>query len=149
MAKILHTSQQSNCRDMYTIAWQVRYILNQSTRNFDRISNVIEIPLVGRAADTLVLWCAPTNTNHPASNASWPISVTMHSCASCSVAIGDDMKEPGQRLNIKTIFPGMLILIIKIRRSSYYIFIGDPYAGRTASLYFDPPGHIVQLLKSP
>ena len=35
---------------MYKIAlWSVEYISNQSTENFGRISNSIEIALVGRA----------------------------------------------------------------------------------------------------
>ena len=38
--KILHTSQQCNCRDWRKISlWSVKYILNQSTSNFGRISN--------------------------------------------------------------------------------------------------------------
>ena len=47
---ILHTSWQLHCRDVSTILlWSVVYIFNQSTTNFGRISNSIEMPLVGRA----------------------------------------------------------------------------------------------------
>ena len=48
--EILHTSRQCNCHDVCKISlWSVAHILNQSTPNFYRISNSIEIPLVGRA----------------------------------------------------------------------------------------------------
>ena len=48
--EILHTSRQCNCRDVSEISlWLVEYILNQSTANFGRISNLILISLVGRA----------------------------------------------------------------------------------------------------
>ena len=47
---ILHTSRQLHCLDMYKILlWLVEYISNQSTVNFGRISNSIEISLVGWA----------------------------------------------------------------------------------------------------
>ena len=42
---ILHMSRQRNCRDVRKISiWSVKYIINQSTPNFGRIS--IEISLV-------------------------------------------------------------------------------------------------------
>ena len=48
--EILYTSRQCNCRDVCKISmWSLEHILNYSTPNFDRISNSIEIPLVGRA----------------------------------------------------------------------------------------------------
>ena len=48
--KILHTSRQYNCRDVCKISlWSIKHILNKSIPNFDRISNSIEIALVGRA----------------------------------------------------------------------------------------------------
>ena len=48
---ILHTSRQLHCRDVCTISlWSVEYILNQSTTNFGRILNLIEILLVGRVS---------------------------------------------------------------------------------------------------
>ena len=48
--EILHMPRQSHCRDMCKVSlWSVEYILNQSTANFGRISNSIEISLVGRA----------------------------------------------------------------------------------------------------
>ena len=48
--EILHTSRQCYCRDVCKISlWSVEQILNYSTPNFDRISNSIEIPLVGQA----------------------------------------------------------------------------------------------------
>ena len=50
--EILHTSRQLYCRDVWKISlWSVQHILNQSTPNFDRISNSIEIPLVGLAPE--------------------------------------------------------------------------------------------------
>ena len=40
---------QYNCRDVFIISlWSVEHILNQGDPNFDRISNSIEILLVGR-----------------------------------------------------------------------------------------------------
>ena len=46
--KILHMSRQLLCCDVCKISlWLVEYFLNQSTVNFDRISNLIEISLVG------------------------------------------------------------------------------------------------------
>ena len=52
--EILHTSRQLHCRDVCKIPmWSLEHILNYSTPNFDRISNSIEIPLVGRAPDTV------------------------------------------------------------------------------------------------
>ena len=54
--KILHTSRQCNCRDVCKISlWSVEYILNQSTANFGRISNWIEISLVGWAPALLLV----------------------------------------------------------------------------------------------
>ena len=48
--EIVHTSRQCNYRDMCKISlWSVERILNQSTANFDWISNSIEIALVGQA----------------------------------------------------------------------------------------------------
>ena len=48
--RIFYTSRQLHCRDVCKIQlWSVDHILYQSTPNFDRISNSIEIPLVGRA----------------------------------------------------------------------------------------------------
>ena len=50
--EISHTSRQCNCRDVCKILmWSVKHILNKSTRNFGRISNSIEISLVGQAPD--------------------------------------------------------------------------------------------------
>ena len=47
---ILHTSRQCHCRDVCKISlWSVEYIWNYSVLNFHRISNSIEICLVGRA----------------------------------------------------------------------------------------------------
>ena len=55
--EILYTSQ-CNCRDVCKISlWSVEHILNRSTPNFDRISNSIEIPFVGRAPDDR--WFSP------------------------------------------------------------------------------------------
>ena len=49
--KILHMSWQCNCRDVCKILlWSLEYVLNYSTPYFDRISNSIEILLVGWAA---------------------------------------------------------------------------------------------------
>ena len=42
------------------LLWSVDYILNHSTTNFGRISNIIEIPLVGRApgcSGNSLQWC--------------------------------------------------------------------------------------------
>ena len=48
--EILHKSRQLHCRDMRKILlWSVEYIINQSTANCGRISNLIEISLVGQA----------------------------------------------------------------------------------------------------
>ena len=50
--EILHTSWQLHCRDVCKISlWSVAYILQWSTPNFGRISNLIEISLLGRAPD--------------------------------------------------------------------------------------------------
>ena len=47
---VLHTSRQCHCRDVSKISlWSVKYIQNWSVLNFHRISNSIEICLVGRA----------------------------------------------------------------------------------------------------
>ena len=47
--EMLRTSWQLHCHGMCKISlWLVEYILYQSTPNFGRISNSIEIPLVGR-----------------------------------------------------------------------------------------------------
>ena len=47
--EILHTSRQCNCRDVCKIlSWSMEYILNHSTSHLGRISNSIEISLVGR-----------------------------------------------------------------------------------------------------
>ena len=52
--EILHTSRQCNCRDVCKISlWSVTYILNWSTQNIGRISNSIEISLVGRAPGSI------------------------------------------------------------------------------------------------
>ena len=49
-SEILHTSRQLHYRGVCIILlWLVEYVLNQSTAYFGRISNSIEIPLVGRA----------------------------------------------------------------------------------------------------
>ena len=41
--RILHTSRQWQCRDVYKISlWSVEYILNQGMANFGRVSNSIE-----------------------------------------------------------------------------------------------------------
>ena len=51
--EILHTSRQLHCRDVYKfLLWSVVYILNQSTANFGRISNSIEMSLVGGFAES-------------------------------------------------------------------------------------------------
>ena len=48
---ILHKSRQYNCRDVSKISvWSMGYILNQNTANFGRISNSIEISLIGTGA---------------------------------------------------------------------------------------------------
>ena len=48
--EILHTSRQCNYRDVCKILlWSVKHILNQSPLNFDQISNLIKISLVGWA----------------------------------------------------------------------------------------------------
>ena len=48
--EMLHKSRQLHCRDVCNISlWSVMYILNWTTPNFGRISNSIEISLVGRA----------------------------------------------------------------------------------------------------
>ena len=47
--EMLHTSRQLHCRDVWRISsWLVEFILNKNTANFVRISNSIEISLVGR-----------------------------------------------------------------------------------------------------
>ena len=47
-------SRQLHCRDVCKILlWLVEYILNQSTANFGRISNSIEIALVGWAPEAM------------------------------------------------------------------------------------------------
>ena len=47
--KILYMSRQLHCHDMCKMSlWLVKNILNYSTPNFGRISNLIEISLVGR-----------------------------------------------------------------------------------------------------
>ena len=47
--KILYTWRQLHCRDVCKILlWYIAHILNNSSPNFDRISNSIEIPLMGR-----------------------------------------------------------------------------------------------------
>ena len=49
--EILNTTRQYNCRDVCKFSLRSsEHILNYSTPNFDRISNSIEIPLVGRGA---------------------------------------------------------------------------------------------------
>ena len=50
-------------------------------------------------------------------------------------------KEPGPHLNIKIVFPGMGISIIKMRRPwDGLIFINEnSYSGKTTSLYWDGP----------
>ena len=69
--EILHTSRQLHCRDVCKISlWSAKYILNQSTANFDRNSNSIEIALVGRAHGVfthVTQWwskCHPSVSNH-------------------------------------------------------------------------------------
>ena len=48
--EILHTSRQYDCRDVSKISmWSMEYSLNQSTGNFGRILNYIEISVVGQA----------------------------------------------------------------------------------------------------
>ena len=47
--EILHTSRQCNCRGVRKISlWSVGHIINQRPPNVDRISNSIEISLLGR-----------------------------------------------------------------------------------------------------
>ena len=51
------------------------------------------------------------------------------------------IRSPGPRLNIKTVFPRYGDSHVKdetVTRPSY-LFHGDPYAGKTASLYWDSP----------
>ena len=49
--EILPTSRQLHCREVCKILlWSVQYILNQSTGNFGRISNSIEISLEAAGA---------------------------------------------------------------------------------------------------
>ena len=49
---ILHTSRQWHCRDECKISlWSATYILHKNVLNFHRISNSIEICLVGRAPE--------------------------------------------------------------------------------------------------
>ena len=50
---------------------------------------------------------------------------------------GEKARPPGPCLNIKTIFPGMEITMIKKKRS--YLYNGDSYTGKTASLYWIDP----------
>ena len=53
--EILHTSRQLHCRDVYNISlWSVEYILNHITAKNCRISNSIEISLVGQALGPLL-----------------------------------------------------------------------------------------------
>ena len=48
--KFLHTPRQCNYRDVRKISlWSVEHILNKTIPNFGRISNLIEISLVGQA----------------------------------------------------------------------------------------------------
>ena len=48
--KIFHMSQQLHCHDMCNISlWSGECNINQSTANFGRVSNLIEIWLVGHA----------------------------------------------------------------------------------------------------
>ena len=49
--------------------------------------------------------------------------------------------SPGPRLNIKTVFPGLLISIMKIRWSSdsLHLYRGNPWNGKMPSLYWDGP----------
>ena len=55
--KILPTPRQRNCRDVCKISlWLVKHILMLSFPNFDRISNLIEIVLVGRAPGLQNTW---------------------------------------------------------------------------------------------
>ena len=42
--------------------------------------------------------------------------------------------SPGTRLNIKTVFPCMVISIVKIRRSWDCLYNGNSYTGKTTSL---------------
>ena len=54
--EILHTSRQSYCREESNNSlWSVGYSLHKSTTNFERISNSIEIPLVGLAHEAVFL----------------------------------------------------------------------------------------------
>ena len=53
--EIFHTSRQLHCRNLgKTTLWSVQHSLNQSTLNFDQISNLIKIPLVGWVPGLLV-----------------------------------------------------------------------------------------------
>ena len=57
---ILHTARQLHCHDMCKISlWLDEHILNQSTSNFGLVSKWIEISLVGRAPEVIIL----TTTN--------------------------------------------------------------------------------------
>ena len=48
--EMLHTPRQWHCRDVHKMwLWSAEHILNQSTAKSDRISNSIEISLVGQA----------------------------------------------------------------------------------------------------
>ena len=58
--EILHSSRQYNCRDVCKISLgSVKQIINYSTPNLNRISNSIEIPLVGRAPGVLSIFRGP------------------------------------------------------------------------------------------
>ena len=62
-------------------------------------------------------------------------------------ARGSSRYTPGLCFNIKTLFPGIGIPIIKIRRSifviqgfrSSHLYDGSPYTGKAASLYWNAP----------
>ena len=62
--EILHPSRQCNCHDMCKISlWSVEYVLNYSTPNSYRISNSIEIPLVGQGK--MMVWRQTDNNQLP------------------------------------------------------------------------------------
>ena len=61
--KILHMSRQCYCRDMCKILlWSTEYVMNKSITKFHRISNSIEISLVGWPPATLS--CLQISTTH-------------------------------------------------------------------------------------
>ena len=107
--EILHTSQQWHCRDMCKISlWLDDPVLNQSTRNFYRISNSIEIQLAGRAPRaciTITTWCCH-NTSFLTH---W--GLVTHICVSKLTIIGSDNGlSPGRRQAIICTNAGILLI---------------------------------------